>query len=187
MPQGYNLLEGFEVIRVDIAVFRVWKELGMKTVLFNVFCAPVAGGLAGLLALLCLVVPSRNEGDLAEQLHGVLATQQRAWNQGNIPQFMDAYWKSQELTFSSGGKTTRGWQATLERYTKRYPDRATMGVLSFEKLESVPLDAHAALTLGVWKLERDKPAEGNFTLVWKKIDGQWKIVHDHSSALSEMN
>ena len=187
MPQGYNLLGAFEVIRLDDVVFGGRKELGMKTVLFNVFWAPATGGLAGLIALLCLVVPSRHEGDLAEQLHGVLATQQRAWNQGNIPQFMDAYWKSQELTFSSGGKTTRGWQATLDRYTKRYPDRATMGVLSFEKLESIPLDANAALTLGVRKLQRDKPAEGNFTLVWKKIDGQWKIVHDHSSALSETN
>jgi len=159
----------------------------VKTFLLSLFWHPLTGGLAGLLALLLLVAPSGDEQDLSEHLHAVLATQQRAWNQGDIPRFMDAYWNSQELTFCSGGKTTRGWQATLDRYTKRYPDRATMGVLSFEKLETIRLDTNAAMTLGVWKLERDKPAEGNFTLVWKKIDGQWKIVHDHSSALSETN
>jgi len=52
-------------------------------------------------------------------------------------------------------------------------------------LETVQLDTHVAMTLGNWKLERSQPARGNFSLVWKKIDGQWKIVHDHSSLLPD--
>ena len=35
--------------------------------------------------------------------------------------------------------------------------------------------------------DKDKPARGNFSLVWKRIDGEWKIVHDHSSLLAEPN
>jgi beta-aspartyl-peptidase (threonine type) len=141
--------------------------------------------VVGLVGLLLAGDSSSRQEELAEHLHGILATQQMAWNRGDIPRFMDAYWKDASLTFSSGGVTTRGWQSTLDRYQSKYPDRATMGSLTFESLESVQLDTHAALTLGVWKLDRDKPAQGNFSLVWKRIDGTWKIVHDHSSLLVE--
>jgi hypothetical protein len=58
-----------------------------------------------------------------------------------------------------------------------------MGLLEFSSLETTQIGQTAALTLGKWRLEKDKPAEGNFSLVWQKLDGQWKIIHDHSSAL----
>jgi ketosteroid isomerase-like protein len=145
------------------------------------------------LSSLVSVVPSwagsqateQGNKNLPEELHGIVARQQIAWNQGDIRQFMDAYWNDPALTFSSGGKTTRGWQATLDRYRTKYPDRATMGTLRFEALESQQLDNNSALTLGNWHLDRDKPARGNFSLVWKKFDGAWRIVHDHSSLLAE--
>jgi beta-aspartyl-peptidase (threonine type) len=132
-------------------------------------------------------MPARPNDRLEDRLHGILGVQQNAWNQGDIRQFMDAYWNDEALTFSSGGKTTRGWQATYERYKSKYPDRAAMGQLTFDALETSQIDEQAALTLGNWKLDKDKPARGNFSLVWKRIDGQWKIVHDHSSLLTEPN
>jgi len=132
-------------------------------------------------------MPTRPNDQLVDRLHGILAVQQNAWNQGDIRQFMAAYWNHEALTFSSGGKTTRGWQATYERYKSKYPDQAAMGQLTFDALETSQIDEQAALTLGNWKLDKDKPARGNFSLVWKRIDGQWKIVHDHSSLLAEPN
>jgi len=117
-----------------------------------------------------------------EAIHHAMFDQSTAWNRGDIPTFMDAYWKSPELTFSSGGSVTRGWQATLDRYLTRYPDRATMGKLTFSELETRLVGDTAALTLGRWKLEREQPIEGNFSLVWQKFDGRWKIIHDHTSA-----
>jgi ketosteroid isomerase-like protein len=143
--------------------------------------------IGGLVGVLLWVGPRGEQGDIADRLHQVLATQQMAWNRGDIPQFMAAYWNDPSLTFSSGGQTTRGWQATLDRYKSKYPDRATMGTLAFDSLETYLIDTNAALTLGHWKLDRAKPARGNFSLVWKKIDGEWKIVHDHSSVLAEAN
>jgi hypothetical protein len=56
-----------------------------------------------------------------------------------------------------------------------------MGNLTFEGLETTSLGPTSAYTLGRWKLAKEIAAEGNFTLVWQKIDGEWKIVHDHSS------
>jgi len=114
-------------------------------------------------------------------LHEVLSAQAVAWNQGDIPTFMQAYWNSPDLSFSSGGATTHGWEATRKRYLDRYPDRATMGELTFSDLETKLLGDHAALTLGRWHLKRAEPIGGNFSLVWQKLGGRWVIVHDHTS------
>lgn len=118
------------------------------------------------------------------ELNARLQQQTQAWNRGDIAAFMEPYWKDERLTFSSGGQTTRGWERTYQRYKSKYPDMATMGKLAFSNLESQALGSDAVLMLGVWHLERDKPIGGNFSLVWKRIDGKWLIVHDHSSAMN---
>lgn len=120
------------------------------------------------------------QGD-RQVLERILSEQCAAWNRGDIATFMEAYWKSPDLTFSSGGATTRGWEATRDRYLKRYPDRAAMGTLEFSQLEVRLLGDEAALMLGRWNLQREEPVGGNFSLVWQKIDGVWVIIHDHTS------
>ncbi len=116
------------------------------------------------------------------ELEGIVQKQADAWNRGDIADFMNPYWHDSHLTFCSGGQTERGWENTLQRYKTKYPDRKTMGKLVFSLLESQEIGADAVLMLGNWKLERDKPVEGNFSLVWKRIDGKWLIIHDHSSS-----
>lgn len=116
----------------------------------------------------------------------LLTTQKDAWNRGSIDGFMEHYWQSDDLTFSSGGNTTRGWAATRERYKRRYATREQMGTLDFGKLEFQLLGESAALVLGRWKLERKAgPIGGNFSLVLRKTDGRWLIIHDHTSVLEE--
>jgi len=116
-------------------------------------------------------------------INAIILRQAEAWNQGDLVRFMSAYWKDDRLTFSSGGETHRGWQVTLDRYRSRYPDQKTMGKLTFSNLETQLLGTDNAMTLGQWQLAREKPVGGNFTLVWKKLDGKWVIIHDHSSSL----
>ena len=111
----------------------------------------------------------------------MLERQAQAWNAGDIDAFMVPYWHSPELTFSSGGHVTRGWQATLERYHQRYPTREAMGRLTFSDLEVTKLGPGVALALGRWRLERNEPIAGAFSLVLRKDAGQWVIVHDHTS------
>jgi ketosteroid isomerase-like protein len=125
---------------------------------------------------------SGEEKSLADTLKDIVHQQQVAWNDGNIDGFMEAYWKSEKLTFSSRGETRRGWEKTRQKYKQSYPDNATMGMLTFSNLEVEPIGEEAAIMLGDWKITGDKPAEGNFSLVWKRIDGKWVIVHDHSSS-----
>lgn len=121
---------------------------------------------------------STDQNDIAA-IKAALTAQQTAWNDGNIDAFMETYWKSDELTFSSGGSTTRSWQSTLDRYKKKYATRQAMGTLSFSDLQVQLLAPNAALVLGRWDL-KDK-ASGNFTLVMKKLSNGWVIIHDHTS------
>ena len=61
-----------------------------------------------------------------------------------------------------------------------------MGKLNFDELEVTMLNESSAFVLGRWHLKiGDERKNGNFTLVVKKIDGQWLIVHDHSSIEEE--
>lgn len=113
---------------------------------------------------------------------GILTSQQDAWNRGDIEGFMEGYWRSADLTFSSGGIVERGWRATRDRYLARYPDRATMGQLRFSDLEVLPVSRGSLLVLGRWHLERDQPIGGAFSLVFAQKEGSWVIVHDHTSA-----
>jgi len=127
--------------------------------------------------------------DDAKEIESLLTEQSKCWNEGDIDGFMQTYWKSDDLTFSGGGKTTRGWQATLDRYKKSYP-RDKMGTLTFDGLEVTMLSEDAALVLGKWHLsipqkdaKEDTKKDGNFSLVLRKVDQAWKIIHDHSSTL----
>jgi len=74
-------------------------------------------------------------GGSEDAIRQVLATQQAAWNRGDIPTFLKGYWSSPELTFSGSNGTVRGYDGVLERYRKSYPDRQSMGELDFSDLE----------------------------------------------------
>lgn len=112
----------------------------------------------------------------------VMALQEAAWNQGDLKTFMEGYWKSDSLRFIGKSGITYGWQKTLSNYEKGYPDKAAMGKLRFTILRVESLGKNVAHVTGAWELtrEKDKPG-GYFTLLWRKIDGDWVIVADHSS------
>jgi len=124
---------------------------------------------------------SLDNAKILKEIDAVLKAQAQCWNDKDIEGFMQTYWNSEHLTFSGGGKTTRGWRATLERYQARYP-ADKMGSLHFDNQEITLLSDSAAMVLGFWHLDQGgKKSDGNFTLVMRKIDGAWKIIHDHSS------
>ncbi len=89
-----------------------------------------------------------DEENAKRQIAQILTRQTAAWNEGDLEKFMATYWKSKDLTFSGGGKTTRGWQGTLDRYRSRYAPPNEMGKLHFNKLEISIIEKNAALVFG---------------------------------------
>lgn len=135
--------------------------------------------IAGLFSCQCA---SMDESEKKEILK-VLMEQQDGWNDGNIKAYMQGYQKSDSLRFASGGNVSYGWQTTLDRYMKGYPDKATMGKLTFSNIDINMLSKTSALVFGKWELEREKDHPwGLFTLVFEKADKGWRIVHDHTSS-----
>jgi uncharacterized protein (TIGR02246 family) len=121
----------------------------------------------------------------AKTPRAVLDAQVEAWNRGDLEAFMAGYWRSPDLVFCSGATVTKGWDETLARYRKRYQSEGReMGRLRFDGVEVLPLGDDAALARGAWHLVMTdgKEPHGLFTLLLRRLDGTWRIVHDHTSA-----
>ena len=117
-------------------------------------------------------------------VRAVLDRQVEAWNRRDLEGFMQGYWHSPDLTFFSGGTVVSGWEATLDRYRKRYQSGGNeMGQLEFSDLRIELLGARAAFVRGRFHLKlTSSEAGGLFTLTFRKLKDGWKIVHDHTSS-----
>jgi ketosteroid isomerase-like protein len=128
--------------------------------------------------------------ELEEGIKHVLLSQVEAWNHGKLDDFMQGYWHSPDLTFFSGASVTHGWEPTLLRYRQRYQSEGKeMGKLEFQDLNIDLLSRRSAVVTGKWQLTMSdsktsgsKQPHGLFTLIFKRLPGGWKIVHDHTSA-----
>ena len=113
----------------------------------------------------------------------LLDRQTRDWNRGNIDAFMIGYWQSDSLMFIGKSGVTYGWKNTLENYKKNYPDTSAMGKLSFNIITVKKLSGEYYHVVGKWHLKRTiGDLSGHYTLLFKKIKGEWVIVSDHSSS-----
>ena len=115
----------------------------------------------------------------------VLKVQQDAWNRHDLDAFMTGYWNSPDLTFFSGAKESKGWQATMDRYKATYTSPGhEMGKLDFSDLRVEIPGPESAFVRGVWQLTMSdgKTPHGRFTLIFRKFPDGWKIIHDHTSA-----
>ena len=126
-----------------------------------------------------------NNADAGQQaIRKVIEDQQAAWNRQDLEGFMAGYWNSPELTFFSGAREAKGWEAALDRYKKTYQSAGhEMGKLEFSNLRIEMLGPVAAFVRGEFRLTMSdgKTPHGLFTLIFRKFPEGWKIVHDHSA------
>ena len=121
---------------------------------------------------------NKNEKAIIELLH----EQDQCWNRGEIEGFMDTYWKNDSLMFIGKSGVTYGWHNTMNNYKRGYPDTASMGKLDFKLIKIQRLSRNYYSVVGKWHLSRSiGDLQGHFTLLMRKIKGQWKIIADHSS------
>ena len=139
---------------------------------------------AVVLTILATAAAAAQEPTPRDAIRRVLDDQVVAWNKRDLDGFMAGYWKSPELSFFSAGTKTAGWDATLERYRKKYTGEGKeMGKLAFSELAIDLLGPEHAVVKGRWRLTLAKESPGGlFTLIVRRLPAGWRIVHDHTSA-----
>ncbi|MBD0823689.1 YybH family protein [Aestuariibaculum marinum] len=143
--------------------------------------------MKNIILFLCLICACHgfsqsNEEDDKKDIQAVLKAQRLAWSKNNIEEFMEGYWKSDSLKFYGSNGVTYGWENTLKRYKKAYPSKDHTGKLSFKINDISKITDGAYYVLGEFHLKREVGnASGFFMLVFKKINGEWKIIADTSA------
>lgn len=124
----------------------------------------------------------------------LLDTQVKAWNRGDLAAFCSVY--AEDALFISPKGLTRGRAAVEARYRSRYPNKAAMGELSLEIVETRaaqgseftaeggarPSRVHGLAVAARWTLRfPDKPvASGQTLIIFRRVGDEWKIVQDAS-------
>ena len=134
--------------------------------------------LTGIIISLSSMAQTKDE----QIIRKILADQISFWNKGDIPGFMQGYWENDSLVFIGKNGPTYGYNNTLRNYQKNYPNKDYMGVLNFDILSVQAIEKDHFFVIGKFMLQRKVgDASGHFTLIFKRINGVWKIVSDHSS------
>ena len=133
--------------------------------------------LAAIVAACALPAPAATP---REEIAKLLNEQAASWTRGDLESFCSVY--ADDATFVSPSGLTKGRQAVLDRYRKKYVDKAGMGALELDIEEVREAGASHASVIARWKLTwPDKPkAEGLTLIVFSKTRGVWRIVQDAS-------
>jgi hypothetical protein len=134
------------------------------------------------------------ELEAVEEIEAMLELQGDDWSRGDLESFTGIY--SENCIYISPSGLVEGRQALLESYRSRYPGREAMGTLKLDIIEMRPAfvtvrslipelkssDIGGVSVVARWTLsypEREATT-GLTLLVFRRIEGEWKIVHDAS-------
>jgi hypothetical protein len=135
-----------------------------------------------LLLVLAFAVPSRSQSKAEREILSILDRQTAAWNRGDLEGFMNGYWENDSLMYIGKNGVTYGFKPTLSNYRRNYGDTARMGKLRFDILHVKRLSSRYYHVVGRWSLRRSAgDVGGHYTLLFRRIRGEWVIVSDHSS------
>jgi ketosteroid isomerase-like protein len=124
--------------------------------------------------------PSRSSDESSIRM--LMADQAAAWNRGSIDDFMKGYWNNDSLMFIGTSGITYGYKTTLANYKKRYDTPDKMGQLFFTLLKVQRISPDHYFVIGKWLVKRKiGDIGGVYTLLFRKINGHWHIVADHTS------
>lgn len=137
--------------------------------------------LLPLFLFISITTFAQNQSEDRKAILTVLKMQENAWNQNNLEGFMEGYIKSDSLKFYGSSGLTHGWQNTLEKYKKGYPTKEHTGNLSFTIDAITQIEEGSYYVMGQFHLVRDTGnANGVFLIIFRKIEGEWKIIADLS-------
>ena len=109
------------------------------------------------------------------------------WNRGDLDAFVDDYLPGDETTFIGSRGVLRGPAAIRAAYAPRFAAGGTRDSLSFVLVDVDPLAPDVVNLIATYVLARrvgardSVTAQGPTSLVMRRVQGRWRIVHDHSS------
>lgn len=111
----------------------------------------------------------------------VMRDSAKAWNDNDLDAFMASFHRSDDLRFVVPSGITMGWDDLKTRYARSIAN-------SDLRFSDLSIDVIRPDTALVFALFHNDTKDGGYgygatSLLMKKIDGQWVIVHDHSSGL----
>lgn len=135
-----------------------------------------------LFVMLIFTMASNAQTKAEKAIVQMLKQQETAWNNGDLDKFMIGYWQNDSLMFIGKSGPTYSYEKTLANYKKGYPDTAHMGKFTSTLISIKKLSKQYYFVTGSWYLKRSVgDAKGYYTLLIRKIKGEWVIVIDHSS------
>ncbi len=133
-----------------------------------------------LLLWITCVNGQSDESDISA-IRSIMEMQEKAWSNNDIEAFMEGYQKSDSIVYFGSGGIRRGYRPMLDSYKERYPTREHTGTLKFTLHNISRISDDAFWVMGEYHLTRKVgDANGTFMVIFKRIDGQWKIVADSS-------
>ena len=122
-----------------------------------------------------------------EQIAAMLVRSAGNWNRGALDAFVDDYLPGDTTTFVGGRGILRGTAPIRAAYAPRFAAGGVRDSLSFVLLDVDPLAPDVVNVIATYVLTRhvtghdSVTATGPTSLVMRRVEGRWRIVHDHSS------
>lgn len=120
----------------------------------------------------------------AREIAVMMQASAMAWNRGDLDAFVNYYERDTTTTYIGRNGIVRGRAAIRAVYAPRFAPGGVRDSLSFENTEIDLLAPGVANVISWYRLMRgdSTTARGPTSLVMRHdADGQWRIVHDHSS------
>jgi len=120
----------------------------------------------------------------AREIAVMMQASAMAWNRGDLDAFVNYYEPDSTTTYIGRNGIVRGRAAIRAVYAPRFAPGGVRDSLSFENTEIDLLAPGVANVISWYRLMRgdSTTARGPTSLVMRHdADGQWRIVHDHSS------
>jgi len=121
------------------------------------------------------------------EIQAMLDTSAGAWNRGDLAGFLSYYQPGPGTTFIGRNGVVRGVEQIRGVYAARFAPGGVRDSLSFVLLDVDPLAPDVANVIARYILARrvagrdSITASGPTSLVMRRVQGRWRIVHDHSS------
>ncbi len=129
----------------------------------------------------CVAEPPPPE-DPTPTLDTMLRASADAWNRGDLDAFMSDYANDPTTGFVAGGRVQYGFDWIRSNYAPRFAPGARRDSLRFEHLAARALGHDYALATARYVLFRadSVTSGGPFTLVLRRGEDGWKIIHDQT-------